>query len=189
MDLIRALVPYQNIENITTLYNQCIKSLPEIKNNKEQKKAYRLLEDICGVESEGCKEFVKNNRKFVQRLLMKSLESSAVSSKGARLRCLNFLIKAQPQLNHESNLIKTIVPEAVLCCKDINEKCRATAYTLINTIGETLEKHNEMKEFLTLVLAGLLGTPQIMSATILALASILHNFSGDYLIFSINEYH
>ncbi|CAH1115005.1 unnamed protein product, partial [Psylliodes chrysocephalus] len=107
LDLIRALVPYQNDENINTLYQQCIKNLPDIKNSKEQKKAYRLLEEICGSESEGCKNFVKSNRKEVQRLLMKSLNSAAVSSKGARLRCLNYLIKAQPQLDHDSKLIKS----------------------------------------------------------------------------------
>lgn len=93
MDLIRALVPYQDVEGIQQLYQKCIKSLPEIKNNKEQKKAYRILEEICGSESSGCKEFVKSNRKFVQKLLMKSLDSAVVSSKGARLRCLNYLIK------------------------------------------------------------------------------------------------
>lgn len=95
MDLIRALVPYQDVDGINQLYQKCIKSLPEIKNNKEQKKAYRILEEICSSESNGCKEFVKNNRKFVQKLLMKSLESAVVSSKGARLRCLNYLIKVR----------------------------------------------------------------------------------------------
>ncbi|KAG5889831.1 hypothetical protein JTB14_023156 [Gonioctena quinquepunctata] len=178
LDLIRALVPYQSCENVNILYQQCVKSLPDIKNNKEQKKAYRLLEEICSSESEGCKEFVKNNRKDVQRLLMKTLSSAAISSKGARLRCLNYLIKAQPQLDHDSKLIKSVIPEAVLCCKDINEKCRATAYEVLNTIGNMLMQHDKMQEFVTLIVAGLAGSPQLMSCTVLALASVLHNFSG-----------
>ncbi|KAJ8929349.1 hypothetical protein NQ314_017977 [Rhamnusium bicolor] len=164
LDLIRALVPYQNSENVNILYQQCVKCLPEIKNNKEQKKAYRILEEICGSDSEGCKEFIKNNRKEVQRLLMKTLNTAAVSSKGARLRCLNYLIKAQPQLDHESKLIKSVIPEAVLCCKDINEKCREIAYEILNTIGNTLMKHNQIQEFITMVIAGLAGTPQLMSS-------------------------
>ncbi|CAG9830042.1 unnamed protein product [Diabrotica balteata] len=178
LDLIRALVPYQNAQNVEILYQQCIKNLPEIKNNKEQKKAYRLLEEVCGSESEGCQTFVKSNRKEVQRLLMKSLNSAAVSSKGARLRCLNYLIKAQPQLDHESKLIKSAIPEAILCCKDINEKCRTTAYDLLNTIGNLLLEHDKMQQFLELIIAGLAGTPQLVSCTVLALASILHHFSG-----------
>lgn len=70
LDLIRALVPYQNKENVKTLYEQCIKCLPDIKNKKEQKKAYRLLEEICGSDSEGCKDFVKSNRKEVIGLVI-----------------------------------------------------------------------------------------------------------------------
>lgn len=178
LDLIRALIPYQNIQGISTVYDQCVKSLPDIKNNKEQKKAYRILEEIVSSESEGCKKFVKSHKKEVQKVLRKSLNTSATSSKGARLRCYNYLIKAQPKLDHESKLIRLVLPEAVMCCKDINEKCRETAYGVINTIGETLLTHNQMENFVVMLISGLAGTPQMVSSTILALASALHNFSG-----------
>lgn len=95
LDLIRALVSYQNLQNLDLLYQQCVKTLPEITNKKEQKKAYRLLEEICSSESNDCKNFVKNNRKEVQKLLMKSLKTAAISSRSARLRCLNYLIKVR----------------------------------------------------------------------------------------------
>lgn len=178
LDLIRALIPYQDCDSIGTVYHQCVKTLPEIKNNKEQKKAYRILEEIVSGNSEGCKTFVKNNRKAVQHLLMKSLETAATSSKGARLRCYNYLIKAQPQLDRDSKLIKNVIPEAVLCCKDINEKCRQTAYDLLNTIGETLMDHDQINDYVVMLSTGLVGTPQMTCSTILALASALHNFSG-----------
>lgn len=178
LDLIRALVPYQNVDNIKILYEQCVKPLPEIKSNKEQKKAYRLLEEICGSQSENCKQFIKNNRREVQSLLWKSLETAAVSSKGARLRCLNYLIKAQPQLDSDSKLIKRVIPEAVLSCRDINEKTRYISYEVLNTVGETLKQHNQLDQFITMVIGGLVGNVNLMSCTVLALASILHNFSG-----------
>lgn len=113
---------------------------------------------------------------------MKSLNTAAVSSKSARLRCLNYLIKAQPNLDHDSKLIRSVIPEAVLCCKDINEKCRAMAYEVLNTIGSLLMQHNQVQEFVAMVVAGLAGTAQLTSCTVLALASILHNFSGEYSI-------
>lgn len=178
LDLIKTLIPYQSAESITIIYEQCVKNLPEIKNNKEQKKAYRILEEIVSSESGGCKEFVKANRKDVQRLLRKSLDTAATSSKGARLRCFNYLIKAQPQLDQDSKLIRNVVPEAILCCKDINEKCRQIAFELINTVGETLMGHDQMQHFVVLMTAGLAGTPQMITSTILALASVLHNFTG-----------
>lgn len=180
------LIPYQKVEEISTLYDVCIKTLPEIKNNKEQKKAYRMLEEICKCDSENCKTFVKNNRKSVQKLLMKSLNTAAVSSKGARMRCLNYLVRAQPHLDHTSNFLKSVVPEAILCVKDINEKCRNAAFILLISVGETLEAHNQIQEFLNLMVVGLVGTPQLISCTVLALATILHHFSGNcsYIIFS-----
>lgn len=178
MDLIRALIPYQSIECIGKLYELCIKNLPDINNKKEQKKAYRLLEEICSCESDGCKSFRKDNRKTIQNLLSTSLETSAISSKGARLRCFSYLLQEQQYLTHESKFLKSILSEAVVCCKDINEKCRATAYNLLNNIGDMLIKHNETEQFVGMLVSGLIGTPQVMSATILALSSVLHNFSG-----------
>ncbi|XP_050305349.1 RRP12-like protein [Anthonomus grandis grandis] len=178
LDLIRALIPYQGAKSIETIYHQCVKNLPDIKNNKEQKKAYRILEEIVSSDSDGCKTFVKSNRKEVQRLLRESLSTAATSSKGARLRCLNYLIKSQPHLDQGSKLLRSTIPEAVLCCKDINERCRQIAYDVLNTIGETLLSHDQMQPFVAMLTAGLAGTPHMISSSILALASVLHNFSG-----------
>lgn len=185
LDLIRALVPYQNVDNIGLLYDQCVKPLPEIKNNKEQKKAYRVLEEICASQAEGCKLFIKNNRKRVQGLLRKSLDMAAVSSTGARLRCMSHLIKAQPQLDAESKLIQRLIPEAVLSCKSINERTRYIAYEVLNTVGETLKDHNQLDKFVEMLIGGLVGDVNVMSCTILALASVLHNFSGKYILILI----
>lgn len=149
-----------------------------MKNKKEQKKAYRLLEEICNSESEGCKDFLTTNRKQVQSLLMQSLTRVTVSSRGARLRCLNCLVKLQPQLKHDSKLLKSVVAEAVLCCKDINEKCRLAANNLLVAVGETLERHNQMTEYVGMVIAGLAGDTHMITATILAMAIATHNFSG-----------
>ncbi|XP_060526984.1 RRP12-like protein [Cylas formicarius] len=176
LDLIRALVPYQDHDQIAFLYRQCVESLPEIKNNKEQKKAYRILEQICSSDSKGCVRFLASNRGRVQKLLMKCLNTTAVSSKGARLRCLNYLVKAQA--DPDDKLIRSIVPEAVMCCKDVNEKCRQTAYALLNTIGERFAETDRMQEFTSMLVAGLAGGGQLVTCTVLALASVLHAFSG-----------
>lgn len=174
---------YQDSKAIQQLYDQCIKNLGELKNNKEQKKSYRLLEEICSSQSDGCKNFIEENKKVVQKLLMKSLSSAAVTSKGARLRCFNYLVKSQPQLGYNSKLFRSVIPEAVLCCKDINEKCRSAAYDVLISIGETLSAHNQMSEFIGLLVAGLAGTQEMISCTVLALASVLHNFSGSIIFF------
>ena len=54
-----------------------------------------------------------------------------------RLRCLISICR---RLNgskaSHTTFVKTIVPEAVLCVKAVNEKARAAAYDLIAVIGE-----------------------------------------------------
>lgn len=52
----------------------------------EHKKAYRILEEIFKSDKDSCKEFVTNNNKKIMKLLMRSLNKAADSSKGARLR-------------------------------------------------------------------------------------------------------
>ena len=178
MDLLRALIPYQNLENIDRLYEMCIKNLSSIKDKKEQKKIYRLLEEICGSEREQCKKFVTSNCKDIQKLLMKSLNSDSVCSKGARLRCLHYLIKTQPQLDGESKFLKSILSEAIMCCKDVNEKCRSMAYKLLILIGETLQEHRQTKQFVNMLISGLGGTQHLISCTLLALTSVLYNFTS-----------
>lgn len=45
-----------------------------------------------------------------------------------------------------------------------------------DTADSVEQEHKVMKDFLALVLAGLAGTPQLSSATLLALADITHHF-------------
>lgn len=87
-------------------------------------------------------------------------------------------MKTQPQLD-QTKLLKAIVPEAVLCIKEINEKCRASAYQLLNTIAEQLLRTTQsLEDYVEMLVAGLAGTPSLCSATLLALASVTYNFNG-----------
>lgn len=94
--------------------------------------------------------------------------------------------------------MKEIVPEAVLCVKDINERCRQAAFALLHELGMAMfrwqeeevgpdnnltveQEHKVMKDFMALLLAGLAGTPQLTRATLLALADVAHHFKGGYI--------
>ncbi|XP_067007465.2 RRP12-like protein [Anabrus simplex] len=180
LDLLRALLPYQDSSHLATLFNQCQTALTNPKNHHEQKKAYRLLEELCSSDSEGCQAFVTGNLPTLQQLLLKSLSKSAPSSKGPRLRCLIHILR---RLQHcDMSLLQQIVPEAVICCKDINERCRTAAYSLLIQIGEGMQKWLDkptddiIKSYLGLLMAGLAGSPTLASATLLAIAKITHQF-------------
>jgi hypothetical protein len=44
------------------------------------------------------------------------------------------------RLDHwQLDVLQQIVPEAILCCKDINEQCRSAAYSLLVLIGHLMQ--------------------------------------------------
>ena len=50
-------------------------------NITQQKKAYRVLEQICGAESESSQEFVVSHLSELQEILLKTLAASSSASK------------------------------------------------------------------------------------------------------------
>lgn len=194
MDLLRVLLPYQSTENLAALFSLIQEGIADTKNNRYQKKSYRLLEVLCSSTSDICVTFQNEHLQDVQKLLLKSLSTSATSSRGARLRCLIHLVRRLPQ--KKANILVEIVPEAVLCVKDINERCRQAAFALLHELGLAMfrwqeeedvsnvdivaQEHKVMKDFLTVLLAGLAGSPQLTSATLLALADVTHHFKSKF---------
>lgn len=171
LDLLRALVPYQRVEYIGKLYESNVARLKETSDHKEQKKYYRLLEEICAVNTDGCTEFKGKRLNEIQALLLDCLSKAAPSSKGPRLRCLLHLLELSP--DNSTEMIEAVVPEAVLCCKDINARCRATAYELLNKMADKMS--DNFVRYIEIVMAGLAGSQHMASASLLALASITHH--------------
>jgi ribosomal RNA-processing protein 12 len=70
------------------------------------------------------------------------------------------------------------LPEAVLCCKGstVNKRCRECAFSLINKMALlAIKTENSLENFLNALSTGLAGSISMISCTILALASVLHN--------------
>ncbi|KAL7289625.1 hypothetical protein TKK_0016479 [Trichogramma kaykai] len=177
-DVARILCQHTDLNRINKLYLYCVPYLKSAKNQKEQKKAYRFLEDLCSSDSKICEEFVRDYRKEMQAILLKSSSSVLKPSKGARIRCITHIVEKHPKLQ-KTKFLKAIVPEAVACLKELNEKCRNSAFKLLQVIGDKfLDNQENFEEYLQMLIAGLAGTPTHCSATFLALSSIVHYFSG-----------
>jgi hypothetical protein len=75
------------------------------------------------------------------------------------------------------------VPEAILCTKESNEKCRNLSYQILYALGRHSGRlfdsspEDSMKMFFNVILAGLAGTPHMVSATIGALARLVYEFT------------
>ena len=190
-DIIRLFINYTDINRLKTFYDMSVPLLKEISKTKEQKKAYRFLEEICGSEKETCKEFVVQYRREIQKLLISSATEVAKPSRGARLRCLIHLIKIHPQLE-KTKFLEAIVPEAVIYLKDLNTKCRTSAYQLLNTIAEKfLQNPTNLKEYVNMLMVGLSGAieniQKYCTASLLALSSITYHYNGSLGIETIKE--
>ncbi|XP_071441432.1 RRP12-like protein [Hetaerina americana] len=191
MDLLRALLPWQSEgSRLHSLYNYCVPLLSS-KDAHEQKKAYRIVEEICGsgsgsggVTSNACREFLNSNITELQNVLLQSLSTAAPSSKAPRIRCLIHLVRMLE--GDKTDVIQAIMPEAVMCIKDINEKCRSAAFNLLVEIGRTLQKWSSkpvddvLRDYVALVMAGFAGSPVLISSTILALGRVVYEFKGRF---------
>uniref|UniRef100_A0A8W8IGX0 Uncharacterized protein n=1 Tax=Magallana gigas TaxID=29159 RepID=A0A8W8IGX0_MAGGI len=117
----------------------------------------------------------------IQGVLLNSLSSSSPSSKAPRLRCLINIFKFLPE--EQKDFLLAVVPEAILCTKEIGEKARSASYLLLVEMGRAKIRWNKdengaLEDYFQMVMAGLGGSPQMVSSTLLALTRILYEFKG-----------
>ncbi len=180
MDIIQTLLIYQDRDGVQKLFDIVEKNVSS-DNHVDQKKAYKILEEICRSEGEECAAFRSDNLDRIQEVLLKSLSSSSPASKKFRLRCLIHVIrKLNP--NNKAFAIK-VVPEAVLCIKEVNKVARSEAFTLVVCIGEAMIKWNAdlepgeaLKEYLEALFAGLAGSPFMINCSLLAVTRVFYEF-------------
>ena len=90
------------------------------------------MEELCASDADTCKRFVAEKRKDILSFLLKSLKKTKVTNRGARLRCLFRMVKLLPK--NQIDAVKSIVPETIICCKDINQNTRAYAFKMLEEI-------------------------------------------------------
>ncbi|XP_078033343.1 RRP12-like protein [Augochlora pura] len=186
-DIIRLLIEYTDIDRIKNFYDICTPAFKTSSKMKEQKKAYRFLEEICNSEKETCKTFIQQHRREIQKLLTSSATEVAKPCSGPRLRCLTHMVKINPQLEN-SKFLEAIVPETVLHLKDGNTKCRMSAYQLLNCIAEKfLNNPEHLKNYVSMLMVGLGGTQKYCTVSILALASLTYHFNGSLGVETVKD--
>uniref|UniRef100_A0A8C1LN64 RRP12-like protein n=1 Tax=Cyprinus carpio TaxID=7962 RepID=A0A8C1LN64_CYPCA len=146
-----------------------------------QKKAYRVIEEICGGESASCKAFVLQNLEELKTMLIDSLTTAASSSKRPRLKCLIHIVK---QLNEEHRgFITALLPEVILCTKEMSIGARKNAYSLLVEIGNAFVRFcgntkDAINEYLGHVYIGLTGSVTMITCAVLALTRLVFHYKG-----------
>ncbi len=143
LDLLRALVVHQDQERIEAFVQLC---LPWIlgAETKPQKKAYRILEHILNAETEVCAQHVRNSLKRIVKLFGTSRDSVKSTSRAARLRSLarlaDLLLEQQEPTLANRRFLASATAEAVAGIKEVGEKARTAATTLLVRVGNVYKK-------------------------------------------------
>ncbi|XP_070609003.1 RRP12-like protein [Erythrolamprus reginae] len=178
LDLVVAMAPYADEPSLYALYGSIHSSLQN-KDHRIQKKIYRVLEEVCASDQPACHNFVQSHLEELKSALLDSLSSATSPAKRPRLKCLFHIIK-QLTVEHE-DFVTALVPEVILCTKEVSVGARKNAYNLLVEIGRAFIRFgptpNEgMQRYLLLIYAGLTGSITMISCTVLALARLLYEF-------------
>nr|XP_033797330.1 RRP12-like protein [Geotrypetes seraphini] len=178
LDLIIVMAPNADECSMSRMYCT-IHPFLESKEHGMQKKAYRILEEICGGQQGPCQEFVSKNLEELKTTLLGSLKSASSPAKRPRLKCLIHIVK-KLTADHEE-FITSLVPEVIICTKEVSVGARKNAYTLVSEIGQAFLRFHQNQQdailkYLALMYAGLTGSVTMISCTVLALTRFLFEF-------------
>ncbi|NXW03132.1 RRP12 protein, partial [Fregetta grallaria] len=188
LDLVVAMAPYVDEQSLGSLYRTIQPSL-QSKEHSMQKKAYRVLEEVCAAPHAPCQAFVRSHLQDLQAALLDSLKSAASPAKRPRLKCLFHIVK-QLSAEHEP-FITALVPEVILCTKEVSVGARKNAFMLLVEMGHAFIRfgptpQEAMQRFLLLIYVGLTGSVTMISCTVLALTRLFFEFK-DHLELRVVE--
>ncbi|XP_036430036.1 RRP12-like protein [Colossoma macropomum] len=189
MDLVVTMAAFVDEATMRQTY-EIIKPHLASKDSGIQKKAYRVLEEMCGGEKDTCKKFVLANLEQLKLTLLDSLKSASSPAKRPRLKCLIHIVK---QLNAEhKDFITTLLPEVIICTKEVSVGARKNAYSLLVEIGNAYirfygNSKDALNEYLGHVYIGLTGSVTMITCTVLALTRLIYQYKDTLDMSSLEQ--
>ncbi|KAM9052588.1 RRP12-like protein isoform 1-T1 [Megaptera novaeangliae] len=180
LDLVVALAPHADEAAISKLYST-IRPYLESKAHGVQKKAYRVLEEVCASPQGPGARFVQSHLDDLKKTLLDSLRSTSSPAKRPRLKCLIHIVR-KLSAEHEE-FISALVPEVILCTKEVSVGARKNAFALLVEMGHAFLRFGPnpaeaLQRYLILIYPGLVGAVTMVSCSILALTHLLFQFKG-----------
>ncbi|KAJ8789347.1 hypothetical protein J1605_021874 [Eschrichtius robustus] len=180
LDLVVALAPHADEAAISKLYST-IRPYLESKAHGVQKKAYRVLEEVCASPQGPGARFVQSHLDDLKKTLLDSLRSTSSPAKRPRLKCLIHIVRKLSAEQEE--FISALVPEVILCTKEVSVGARKNAFALLVEMGHAFLRFGPnpaeaLQRYLVLIYPGLVGAVTMVSCSILALTHLLFQFKG-----------
>ncbi|XP_030664824.1 RRP12-like protein isoform X1 [Nomascus leucogenys] len=143
LDLVVALAPCADEAAISKLYST-IRPYLESKAHGVQKKAYRVLEEVCASPQGPGALFVQSHLEDLKKTLLDSLRSTSSPAKRPRLKCLLHIVR-KLSAEHEE-FISALVPEVILCTKEVSVGARKNAFALLVEMGHAFLRFGSNEE-------------------------------------------
>ncbi|XP_071336805.1 RRP12-like protein [Trachinotus anak] len=189
MDLVVAMAPFVDEVTMTKTF-ELIRPYLETKEPGMQKKAYRVLEEMCGGERDECRSFVVANLETLKAVLLETLKNASSPAKRPRLKCLSHIVK---RLSEEHKIfITALLPEVIICTKEVSVGARKTAYNLLVEIGKAFVRFcgntkDAMEQYLLTVYAGLTGSVTMITCTVLALTRLVFEYKDSIEVSTMEQ--
>jgi ribosomal RNA-processing protein 12 len=174
LDLIRAFVPYVREADIEEIYTSLV--IPYMNNNKlitEQKKSFRIIEEICRSDSKSCLNFLEDKLIDILNLLVDTFSKCLSSSKSYALKALKLIIEKHSNNNSIDwkNLFLQIIPKALDCLLINSQKVKTAAFELIICLSNAFKLLNNGKntDFVELMISFLNKNEYSSAAVIMSL--------------------
>jgi ribosomal RNA-processing protein 12 len=179
LDLIRAFVPYVRKADINEIYTSFV--IPYMNDNKlitEQKKSFRIIEEICRSDSKSCLNFLEDKLIDILNLLVDTLSKCLSSSKSYALRALKLIVEKHSNNNSIDwkNLFLQIIPKALDCLLINSQKVKTAAFELIICLSNAFKLLNNGKNTdLVQLMISFLNKNEYSSAAVIMSLSRLYS--------------
>ncbi|KCV73189.1 hypothetical protein H696_00732 [Fonticula alba] len=178
-----AMSPSMNLESKARIF-QALPTFLACEDAMLQKRAYRCLLTVS--DNVGHMVISSAQASAVLGSLL-TLESVSAGAKRDRLRCMLALLT---RMDDPAFLaaVPSVMPEAILGCKEVNEKTRRTSYDLLTDVGKRMAQLGStplclenpdasLNGFFKMTIAGLAAnSPHMISATVYALSTLVFQF-------------
>jgi hypothetical protein len=152
----------------------------------------KLNESNKSAQNESINTFINGKFQAITSTFSKSLANCNAAAKVPRLKCILDLMDYVKDADQKP-FLRQILPEVILCIREVNHKSREAAFELLNSmlrlwqklglkLNPPVSETDSLNEFVHLVMIGLAGSTNMVSCTCLALSSLTNEFRGNKLI-------
>lgn len=147
LDLVITFIPHLNekyyLEFLFSYSSETVKD----KNNRKQKKGYRLIEEICKNRSKSFNDFVDEKLSNIMELVICGLNKAATSAKAPPLRTIRILIeeKLKDKCETLEKMANLIFEDILFCLTFPSEKITNAVTRLIIVLANVFKSFGEEK--------------------------------------------